>query len=401
MSLDLQIRPSSLYNDTNRLLQQRTSFRNNKRVKTSSALSSFPNEQPEVNIFSKALTILGKSPKTIPPTPVAPPQPPPSLWARLPFTTVSTQQTIDQSIDIPVTTATSKWSLPVPIWRPGPSVTESQEEEDLAALVTVAPPPTIAAPTPPQPAISWCGGGIYFFWELGVARFILENYSLKNVTLNGASAGALIAVLLACQVSPKEAVRAAHRLANEAGVFDRPLGLAGVWGELIRNWLRELLPLDAAERCQGRVRIVVTESPTLRLRYLDDFESKEDLIDCLMASVHIPFFLDGRAAFSYKGRQYIDGSLWDFITGGNSELLQCDGLACLIDYFFDDQLQFNRLDFIKLSSMEEVERLMEKGYQYGVRTAEGGGFEKLAPARKSAPLRAVSALSHKLELLFT
>jgi len=51
--------------------------------------------------------------------------------------------------------------------------------------------------------------------------------------------------------------------------------------------------------------------------------------------------------------------------------------------------------------MEEVERLMEKGYQYGVRTAEGGGFEKLAPARKSAPLRAVSALSHKLELLFT
>lgn len=220
------------------------------------------------------------------------------------------------------------------------------------------------------------------------------------MTLNGASAGALVAVLLACKVSPKDAVRAAYRLANEAGVFDRPLGLAGVWGELIRTWLRELLPSDAAEKCQGRVRIVVTESPTLRLRYLDDFENKEDLIDCLMASVHIPFFLDGRAAFSYKGRQYIDGSLWDFITGGNSKLLQCDGLACLIDYFFDDQLQFNRLDFIKLSSMEEVEKLMEKGYQYGVRTNEGGGFAKLAPARKSAPFRAASALSHKLELLF-
>lgn len=45
------------------------------------------------------------------------------------------------------------------------------------------------------------------------------------------------------------------------------------------QWLDELLPEDAAERCRGRVRLVVTEVPSLRLRYLEDFESKEDLID--------------------------------------------------------------------------------------------------------------------------
>ncbi len=46
-----------------------------------------------------------------------------------------------------------------------------------------------------------------------------------------------------------------------------------------QQWLDELLPEDAAERCRGRVRLVVTEVPSLRLRYLEDFESKEDLID--------------------------------------------------------------------------------------------------------------------------
>lgn len=45
------------------------------------------------------------------------------------------------------------------------------------------------------------------------------------------------------------------------------------------QWLDELLPEDAAELCRGRVRLVVTEVPSLRLRYLEDFASKQDLID--------------------------------------------------------------------------------------------------------------------------
>lgn len=51
-----------------------------------------------------------------------------------------------------------------------------------------------------------------------------------------------------------------------------------------------------------------------------------------VASVHIPFFLDGNATYNLNGVQYIDGSLWDFISGDNSELLKCDGAACILDY---------------------------------------------------------------------
>ena len=51
-----------------------------------------------------------------------------------------------------------------------------------------------------------------------------------------------------------------------------------------------------------------------------------------VASVHIPFFLDGAASCPYRGRNYIDGSLWDFILSDNSDLIKCSGEACVVDY---------------------------------------------------------------------
>jgi len=127
-------------------------------------------------------------------------------------------------------------------------------------------------------------------------------------------------------------VREAFRLSTENDIWNRPGGLAGIWAGLIRQWLDELLPADADVRCAGRVRLIATEVPTLRLRYLDEFESREDLIDACMASVHIPFFLDGNASFTYKGKRYVDGSLWDFLSGSNSQMLTCNGEACVVDY---------------------------------------------------------------------
>ncbi|KAL4430951.1 hypothetical protein ABPG75_006207 [Micractinium tetrahymenae] len=248
-----------------------------------------------------------------------------------------------------------------------------------------------------QPILSFAGGGIFFWWELGCLRYLHRNFDLSRVQLVGASAGGLIATLAACGVDkgggyclhwefswPLPAVRVAYRIAQEYGVFERPGGLAGIWGNLIREWLDELLPEDAAELCRGRVRLVVTEVPSLRLRYLEDFASKQDLIEANMTSVHIPFFLDGAATHTYRGRQYIDGSLWDFIMSDNSELIKCGGKACVVDYFNDDQLQWGRLDFIKLCDLDQVQAFVQTGHAYAERTdAAGELFEQtLGDVRK-------------------
>ena len=40
------------------------------------------------------------------------------------------------------------------------------------------------------------------------------------------------------------------RLSEENRLFERALGLAGVWGNLVRQWLNEVLPENAADLCR-------------------------------------------------------------------------------------------------------------------------------------------------------
>lgn len=40
----------------------------------------------------------------------------------------------------------------------------------------------------------------------------------------------------------------AHQLCVQHRVFERPLGLVGIWGGIVREWLHTLLPADAADR---------------------------------------------------------------------------------------------------------------------------------------------------------
>ena len=49
-------------------------------------------------------------------------------------------------------------------------------------------------------------------------------------------------------VCPLQATELALSLSEEANVWERPLGLQGVWGNLIYKWLDQLLPEDAEDR---------------------------------------------------------------------------------------------------------------------------------------------------------
>ena len=112
--------------------------------------------------------------------------------------------------------------------------------------------------------------------------------------MSGFSAGALAAVLSLCGVEPQAAHDVAFELANDAGVFTNPLGLAFKWGRLVEAWLQRLLPEDAAERCNGAAGIVMTIfTPRPRVARATSFATRDELISCLMASTHIPWFMNG------------------------------------------------------------------------------------------------------------
>ncbi|CAD7702017.1 unnamed protein product [Ostreobium quekettii] len=229
---------------------------------------------------------------------------------------------------------------------------------------------------PPPLKLAFGGGGIYFWWELGCIQWLSEHYDLRKTLMVGASGGALAATLAATGVDSEAALESAHRLGKQYGIWERPLGLMGVWGQIVREWLEELLPENAGELCRDRVEVLVTKLPFLELASISDFTSKADLIDANIASVHVPFFMDGQFSTLTRGEWCIDGSFQDFITSSNSDLLTCGGNTVLFDYLQDSYLASERADFMSLKEYDEVKKLMDLGYRHAQRLYDGGEFDR-------------------------
>lgn len=197
-------------------------------------------------------------------------------------------------------------------------------------------------------------------------------------------------VIAACGVDNKTCTEVAYKLAKDNDLYSRPLALAGIWGSLVRQWLEEVLPEDCAELCSSRVTISVMESESpipwifplpYRRKGFSRFESKADLIDCLMASVHIPFFLDFRPFATYKDKLCIDGSALRFENGLNG-VRQDNGDTIKPDlsmnYGQDDAIDDEYFDFLRLRTLEGVYDLIQQGENYAART----DLEILAPYKK-------------------
>lgn len=238
--------------------------------------------------------------------------------------------------------------------------------------------------------VSCGGGGTFFFWQLGAARAIAERRAGRRTIWAGTSAGALCAALTLCEVDPYTAVTTAHRLAEEKGLYTRKGGLFGVWGVTIRQWLEELLPEDAAHRCgNGILYVQVTVwkgwfTGGLRVKRISTFETRTALIDTLMASIHIPYFLDGRL-FARSPQDYFscDGSILHFIPGKrllfgvtNDQLrVTCEN-GRIPDYFIshmtDNSFDNGGPGFADLLTFECAINLMHRGYSFTNNRLDGG-----------------------------
>ena len=266
------------------------------------------------------------------------------------------------------------------------------------------------------------GGGIFFWWQAGVVAALAERgYDFSNSRSIGVSAGALAATLATCGADMNEAFDLAA--AASINLFDRgPWALQGVWGGIIRQWLDDLLPEDAAERCSSRVHILTKEAPCLHTRVISTYADRDDLIHANMASVHIPcaprtarthtrarahtaaptthepgrspastftrprarrLFLDGQLTARFRGGEYVDGSLsLESSESMMRRLLIPDtdsephpGRVMVIESSRDARMRsrFSKAgDFVRLSSVDAVREMMVWGREYiGCLEAEG------------------------------
>ncbi|TKY71323.1 Patatin phospholipase domain-containing protein 4 [Spatholobus suberectus] len=161
------------------------------------------------------------------------------------------------------------------------------------------------------PGFSFSAAGLLFPYHLGVAQFLIQNGYIKETTpLAGSSAGAIVCAVIASGASMEEALNATKILAEDC----RNRGTAFRLGAVLRDILDKFLPDDVHIRSNGRVRVAVTQL-LWRPRGLlvDQFDSKEDLINAVFTSSFIPGYLAPRPATMFRNRLCIDGGLTLFM----------------------------------------------------------------------------------------
>uniref|UniRef100_A0A0G4HPA2 PNPLA domain-containing protein n=1 Tax=Chromera velia CCMP2878 TaxID=1169474 RepID=A0A0G4HPA2_9ALVE len=255
-----------------------------------------------------------------------------------------------------------------------------------------------------NPLIIFPGGGLWFYWMVGAMRYLSLHFDLSLCRYAGASAGSLVSLLAASGVDFDEAVRRAIRLADEEQLWTRPAGVVGVFGPIIRRWLDSLIPDDPPPEpgqkggvpWGSRVAIQVTSvdfrrlTDPLRTEVVEGREedSRGALIDAAMASIHIPFLIDGEPFYSppeaSNDAAFIDGSV--FIDRADlCRRLKVPVEASVWLRPYEDPVieKGPPLSFLLVRSPHELFNLIDRGFQYTQILDARGELKALEAFRRS------------------
>lgn len=162
-----------------------------------------------------------------------------------------------------------------------------------------------------SPGFSFSAAGHLFPYHLGVCDCLMEyEYLTVNTPLAGSSAGALVCAVVAGGLDMSDALKAAKEVAQDC----RKNGTAFRLGAVLRRIMEKYLPEDAHTKVNGRIRIAVTQlfrQP--RGLIVDQFESREDLINALHTSCFIPGYFAPKPVTVFRDRACIDGGFTLFM----------------------------------------------------------------------------------------
>lgn len=173
------------------------------------------------------------------------------------------------------------------------------------------PEPVVEALKAGSLGFGFSAGGMLFPYYIGVVEALEElGIMTEDTKIGGASAGSLIAACYHSGIGTKAATDACLLLAAEL----RNNGTRGRLKSNLRIFLEDLLPADVHERCTNRAYISVTRAfPRPRNMLLSEYESREDLIEALLTSCHIPWWFDNTLFTMFRGKRCYDGGLTNFI----------------------------------------------------------------------------------------
>jgi predicted acylesterase/phospholipase RssA len=231
----------------------------------------------------------------------------------------------------------------------------------------------------PATAVVWRGGGIYFWWYAGVMTQLREDgVDLSRLHHVGCSAGAIAAVLAASGVDFDRAwnVALAH-LERNGALQNGAKACTGIWGDILRDFLDELLPSDAHRKLTESVTVVVScvGYPSVFWREgVSEFPTRDALLDAVLASAHVPLLLNGNFfAEGPSGQKLLDGSI-----GLDSTLVAfAPGRSVVMDA--RQALPVGHV--LTVPTLEDLKALVEDGRAHARSLIAQGIFETSATSR--------------------
>ncbi|XP_035786227.1 patatin-like phospholipase domain-containing protein 2 isoform X2 [Anopheles albimanus] len=160
--------------------------------------------------------------------------------------------------------------------------------------------------------LSFAGCGFLGIYHVGVA-VAFKKYAphLLLHRISGASAGALAACCLLCDMPLGEMTSDFFRVVNEArshslGPFSPRFNIQ----TCLLEGLQKFLPADAHERVNGKLHISLTRVYDGKNVIVSQFNSREDLLQALLCACFIPVF-SGLLPPRFHGVRYMDGAFSD------------------------------------------------------------------------------------------
>ncbi|XP_015186461.1 PREDICTED: patatin-like phospholipase domain-containing protein 3 isoform X2 [Polistes dominula] len=160
--------------------------------------------------------------------------------------------------------------------------------------------------------LSFAGCGFLSIYHVGVS-VCFKKYAphLLLDKISGASAGAIAACCLLCDLPLGEMTSNVLRVAQEArqhtlGPFSPSFNVH----EILLESLQKFLPEDAHIRVSGKLHISLTRVYDGKNVIVSQYNSREDLLQALLASSFIPFF-SGILPPRFRGIRCIDGGFSD------------------------------------------------------------------------------------------
>ena len=168
--------------------------------------------------------------------------------------------------------------------------------------------------------IHFKGNAAGFFYYIGYGIFMRQHYDLEDICFSGCSSGSISASLLALDINFINAVIIPFNL--QAKKMNK-LALMGNWKGKIRQYLDQILPKDIDYTQLRKLKIGILF--LYKFQLFKSFESREDLLECILSSTHIPFFLDYKLFYTYRGKYTVDGDLFSrYKCPEGTFLIDCD-----------------------------------------------------------------------------